>query len=213
MKKKLFNNIGFKILSVALAISLWFFVTHMGQLETSMDAPIEFKNVPEGLELIRQDIRNVNLNVKGHERLLQGLRPADVRVIIDLSEAKKGEASYYFDRNNILIPRTIQVMRISPAFVTVTLDESSTKVVPVRVAVVGTPEKGYRVKSITANPSSVTIKGAKSELARIAFLRTEPIDITGIDTDVVQNVKLYTGGVNIRTNIQEVVITIRITKR
>jgi YbbR domain-containing protein len=104
-------------------------------------------------------------------------------------------------------------MRIDPAFVTVTLDESSTKVVPVRVAVVGIPEKGYRVKSITANPSSVTIKGAKTELARIAFLRTEYIDITGIDTDVVQNVKLHTGGMNIRTNIAEVTVTIRITNR
>jgi YbbR domain-containing protein len=213
MKRKIFNNIGFKILSVALAISLWFFVTYRGQLEITVESPIEFKNIPEGLELIKQDIRNVNLSVKGHERLLKGLKPADIRVIIDLSEAKKGEASYYFDKNNILIPRTIQVMRIDPAFVTVTLDESSTKVVPVRVAVVGIPEKGYRVKSIAVNPSSVAIEGAKTELARIAFLRTEYIDITGINTDVVQDVRLHTGGMNIRTNIAEVTVTIRITNR
>jgi len=213
VKNKIFNNIGFKILSVALAISLWFFVTYRGQSEVTIDAPIEFKNIPVGLELIKQDIRNVNLSVKGHERLLKNLAPAGVRVVIDLSEAKKGEASYYFDKNNILIPRTIKVMRIDPAFVTVRLDESSTKIVPVRVAVVGTPEKGHRVKSIVVNPSSVAIEGAKTELARIAFLRTEHIDITGIDADVVQNVRLHTGGMNIRTNIAEVTVTIDITNK
>ncbi len=215
MKKKngILSNIGLKILSVALAISLWFFVTYQGQSEMAIDAHLEFKNVPEGLEILRQDIKKVSLNIRGHERLLNALMPTDARVVIDMSDAKKGEAVYYFDKDNVIIPRTIKVQRIEPVSIRVTMDKSISKTVPVRVAVVGTPEKGYRVKSIVVNPSSVTIEGAKTELARIAFLRTEHIDITGIDADVVQNAKLHTGGMNIRTNIAEVTVTIRITNR
>lgn len=215
MKKKrgILSNIGLKILSVALAISLWFFVTYRGQSEMAIDAHLEFKNVPEGLEILRQDIKKVSLNIRGHERLLNALMPTDARIVVDMSNAKKGEVVYYFDKDNVIIPRTIKVQRIEPVSVRVAMDKSISKTVPVRVAVVGTPERGYRVKSIAVNPSSIEIEGAKTELARIAFLRTEPVDITGIDADVVQNVKLHTGGMNIRTKVPEVTVTIRITKR
>ncbi|WP_333655324.1 hypothetical protein [Dissulfurispira sp.] len=54
---------------------------------------------------------------------------------------KKGEAVYYFDKDNVIIPRTIKVQRIEPVSVKVTLDESTSKTVPVKAYVVGTPEK------------------------------------------------------------------------
>jgi len=57
MKKKgIFSDIGLKVLSVALAMSLWFFVTYRGQSEMAIDIPLEFKDVPKGLEILRQNI-------------------------------------------------------------------------------------------------------------------------------------------------------------
>lgn len=204
------SDIGVKILSVALAMSLWFFVTYRGQSEMVIDAPIEFKNMPKELELLRQNAKRVSLNISGHERLLKGLRTMDARVVIDLSNAKKGEAVYYFDKDNVMIPRTIKVLRIEPTSVKVTLDESTSKAVPVKAHVIGMPEKGYRIKSVDVKPSSVEVEGAKIEVARIAILRTEPIDITGIDSDITQNVRLNTNGRNIRTKVSEVTVKITI---
>lgn len=209
-KKGIFSDIGLKILSVALAMSLWFFVTYRGQSEMIIDAPIEFKNVPKGLEMLRQSAKRVSLNISGHERLLKALRAMDARVVIDLSNAKKGEAVYYFDKDNVIIPRTIKVLRMEPTSVKVALDESISKSVPVKAHIIGMPEKGYRIKSVDVKPSSAEIEGAKTEVARIALLRTEPVDVTGVDSDITQNVRLNTNGRNIRTKVSEVTVKITI---
>ena len=210
MKKKILGNIGLKMLSVALAISLWFFVTYRGQSEMGLDAPIEFKKVPKGMELLRQNIKSVNLNIRGHERMLKNLRPMDVRVLIDMSDAKKGENEFYFDKADIVIPRTIKVLRMDPTYIRVVLDESVSKVLPVKVPLIGSVEKGYRIKALSVNPQYVTVEGAKAEVQRIAVLRTEPIDITGFDSDVSQDVRINTNGINIRTKTPEVNVKILI---
>ncbi|MDI6800590.1 MAG: CdaR family protein [Thermodesulfovibrionales bacterium] len=212
MNKKIFNNMGLKILSVAIAISLWFFVTYRGQSEMVIDAPIEFKNVPERLELLKQNIKVVSLNISGHERLLKGLNPMAVRVVIDLANAKKGETLYYFDKNNVVIHSNIKVLRMDPMSVRVTLDESISKIVPVRVNITGVPESGYRIKSVKARPLSVEVEGAKIEIDRIFVLRTESLDISGLNSSTIQNVKLNTEGKNIRTKNSEISVEVIIEK-
>lgn len=212
-KKGIFSNMGIKILSVAIAISLWIFVTYRGQSEIVIDVPLEFKNVPKNLELLRQTAKQISLNISGHERFLKALRPADIRVFVDLSNAKKGESVYYLDKdNNIISPRIVKVVRMEPTSVKITFDESISKTVPVKAYIVGSPETGYRIKSVDVIPSSVEIEGAKREVAMIALLRTEPVDITEIDSDIIQNVRLNTNGRNIRTKVSEVTVKITIRK-
>ncbi len=212
MKRKIFSNMGLKVLSVALAMSLWFFVTYRGQSEMAIDAPIEFKNIPKGIEMLKQNVRRVNLNISGHERILKALRPMDVRVVLDLSEAKKGEAVYFFDINNIIIPRTIKVLRMEPASIKVVLDDAASKTVPVKAHIIGAPEKGYRIKSVDVKPSAVEIEGSKTEVNRTALLRTEQIDITGIDTGITQDVRLNLNGKSIRIKTSEVTVKISVER-
>src|SRR5208337_670115 len=114
MKKILFSNPGIKILSVVLAISMWIFVTYRGQSEMAVDAPIAFKNVPKGLELLRESAKTATLNLRGHERLLKSLRPMDISVVIDLSNAKRGETTYYLDKNAVIVPGTVDILRVEP---------------------------------------------------------------------------------------------------
>lgn len=209
-KKGIFSNIGIKILAVALAISLWVFVTYRGQSEIVIDVPLEFKNIPKNLELLRQTAKQVSLNISGHERFLKALRPTDVRVFVDLSNAKKGESIYYLDKDNVISPRIVKVVRMEPANVKITFDESTSRIVPVKAYIVGSPEHGYRIKSVDVMPLSIEIEGAKTEVGGIALLRTEPVDVTGIDSDIIQNVRLNTSGRNIRTKVSEVTVKVTV---
>src|SRR5271157_2166763 len=155
MKKILFSNPGTKVLAVILAISMWIFVTYRGQSEIAIDVPIAFKNVPKGLELLRVSSKMAALNLRGHERLLKSLRPVDIGVVIDLSKAKKGEAVYYLDKTTIVVPGTVDVLRIEPTSVKIVLDESLAKTLPVKASIIGAPEKGFKVVSVDVKPSSV----------------------------------------------------------
>ncbi len=212
MKVSIFENIGLKILSIVIAIFLWFFVTYRGQSEISIDTTIEFKNIPKGLEILRQNVKTVSLSVSGHERILKGLKAGDIRVVVDLSDAKKGETIYFIEKSNVVVHRSVKVLRIEPTSVRVVLDESISKTVPVSPNIVGVPKTGYKIKSITLNPSSVFIEGPKTEILGIRALRTEVVDITDVDRDVEQRVSLTTGGKNIRTEVAEVNIRIDIER-
>jgi len=55
-------------------------------------------------------------------------------------------------------------------------------------------------------------EGAKTEIARISLLRTEAIDVTGMDSDMTQNVRINTNGRNIRTKASEVTVKINIRR-
>ncbi len=210
MKETLFGNIGFKLLSVAIAVSLWFFVTYRGQSETTFEAQLEFKNIPQGLEILKQNIKKATLNIRGHESILNALKPTDVKVFVDLTNGKTGEATYYFDTNDVKTTKNIKILRIDPSSVRVTLDESMTKQVPVKPYVVGQPAKGFEIKKITVNPAVVSVEGAATETERIAALRTEPLDITGLDADISQTVRVDANGKNVRIKASEVTVKVAI---
>jgi YbbR domain-containing protein len=212
MKKILFSNFGIKILSVVLAISMWIFVTYRGQSEMAVDVPIGFKNVPKGLELLRESAKTVTLNLRGQESLLKSLRPMDINVVIDLSNAKRGESTYYLDKNAVVVPVTVDILRVEPTSVRVVLDESMVKTLPVKASIIGAPEKGFRIVSVDVKPSIVTVEGAKTELARIAVLRTEAVDVGGFDSDIRETVRLNINGRNIRTRTPEVTVSISIKR-
>jgi YbbR domain-containing protein len=208
LKETSFGNIGFKLLSVAIAMSLWFFVTYRGQSETTVEAQLEFKNVPQGLEILRQNIKKVTVNIRGHESILNSLKPSDVRVVVDLSNGKTGEASYYFDINDVKGTKNIKILRTEPNSVKVTLDVSMSRDVQIKPYIVGLPAKGYEIKKITVNPAVVSVEGATTEMARLAALRTEPLDVTGLDADISQDVRIDTNGRNVRIKTSDVTVKV-----
>src|SRR5208283_829099 len=212
MKKILFSNPGLKILSVVLAISMWIFVTYRGQSEMAVDVPIGFKNMPKGLELLRESAKMVALNLRGQERLLKSLKPMDINVVIDLSNAKRGETTYYLDKNAVIVPGTVEILRVEPTSVRVVLDESMVKTLPVKASILGSPEKGFKIALVDVKPAAVTVEGARTELAGMAVLRTEAVDVTGLDADISETVRLNINGRNIRTRTPEVTVSIVINR-
>ena len=208
MKKIFLENLGLKIASILLSIFLWVFVTSRGLSEMSLDIPLEFKNVPAGLELVHQSTKVVSLSIKGQERFIKDIRSPDIRVYVDLGKAKKGEGVYYLNRDNVKHPHIVNVINITPSYVKVQLDETITKTVPVRPVVIGTPESGFYVKSIEVIPKTVVIEGVRSELKKIYNLKTEPIDVTRFNETFSYNVKLDMTSVNVRTKKDEVNIRV-----
>jgi YbbR domain-containing protein len=65
--------------------------------------------------------------------------------------------------------------------VTIPVDQQAGfSVIPVIVDWVGQPATGYRVLSVSVEPDSVLVTGRPTQLDQISFLRTETIDINGL---------------------------------
>lgn len=213
MRRLFLDNLGLKIAAVVLSIVLWIFVTSRGQSEISIDIPLEFKDIPPGREMVSSSAKVVSLNIKGQERLVKNIKPSDVRVYIDLSKAKKGEGIYYINKDNIKLPQPVTITNITPSNVKVITEETVTKTVKVRPVIVGTPERGFYVKSIDVVPETVLIEGRISEVRKVNIIKTEPLDITEFNEAFTQDLKLDITGMNIRTRADHVNVKVVITGR
>ncbi|MEW6214806.1 MAG: CdaR family protein [Nitrospirota bacterium] len=213
MRKLFLENLALKIAAVLLSIVLWIFVTSRGQSEISVDVPLDFKNIPTGLEMVNSSAKMVSLNIKGQERLIKNIKPSDVRVYIDLSKAKKGEGIYYINKDNIKLPHAATIKNITPSNVKVITEETVTKTVKVSPVIVGTLEKGFYVKSINVVPETIVIEGIMSEIRKVNTVKTEPMDITGFNEAFTQDLKLDLTGINIRARSNVVNVKVVITGR
>jgi len=213
MRKLLLENIGMKIAAVVLAVILWFFVTSRGQSEISMEIPLELKNIPRGLESVKQGTKSISVSLKGQERLLRNVKPSNVRVYVDLNKARKGKGTYYISKDDVKLPSTMTIISISPSSVWIVLEETIIKTAPIQPIIVGNPAKGFFIGSVEITPKEVTVEGARAEVSRIKVLKTEPIDITDLNETFVQDVRLDVTGRNVRTEVQEVSVKIVIKGR
>lgn len=213
LRKFFLDNLGLKVIAILLSILLWLFATARGQSEISVDIPLELKNIPSGLEVVKQSVKTVSLNVRGQERIMRSIKPKDIRVSIDLSRARKGEDDYAIGRNNIKLPTAVTVTNITPTHMKVFLEETATRTVEVKPVVVGTPEKGFFVKAIEVEPKTIVIEGKRPDVYKVGTIKTEPVDITGLKETLTIGARLELSGINIRTKTDDVKIRVVIVGR
>lgn len=208
MRKLFFGNLSLKISAILLSIFLWLFVTSRGQSEISLEVPLEFKNIPAGYGIVTASTKAVNVTVRGQERLMKSLQPADVRVSVDLTKAKVGNATYYVNKDDIRLPYAMSVMNVAPSSVRLDIEKTITKSVRVRPTVIGMPAKGYFIKSIEVQPQTVDIQGLESDVNKIRELRTDVIDVSGLTANMEKDVSINGAGANVKISVNTVKITI-----
>jgi YbbR domain-containing protein len=208
MRKLLFENLGLKVSAVLIAVLLWLFVTWRGQSVVSFDVPIEFKDVPVGLGIVSSSAKSANVTVKGQDRIIKSMRPSDMRVLVDMDKARKGEGSYHINKDDVKLPYAMSVTSVDPSTIKVRLDETGTKSVPVKASIVGSPETGYYVKTVEVEPKNIVIQGLKIEVRKISEIGTDQMDISGKNSTQTQELNVDAAGANIKPERDKVRVTV-----
>jgi len=213
VNKFITTNPWLKLASLILAVALWFFVVSKGSSVIVMDVPIGFKNIPGNLEVV--DVpKAITISVEGQERLLKNLRQEDVNVVIDLGNVKEGKAFFPLTDDNIALPKTLTITRISPQGVKLLIEEKMKKHVPVRPIIVGSPAEGFLIRGIEVVPKKVEIEGPKSIITKVHSVKTEAIDITGITGDLQYSAPLNLNNKeNIRVDVPEIEVNVTVQKK
>lgn len=213
IKKILFENFALKSAAVVLAVVLWIFVVSKGQTEISLGVPIEYLNVPPGLEIAKREVKTANIVIRTHESLSKNIRQETVRAYVDVSKAKKGEGVFPIRKDDVKLPYGASIIKIEPSSVKIAFEETVSKTVAIHLDITGSPENGYHVKSVEIKPKEIDIEGAKSEVRKVGFVKTEPVDITGLTEDFDQEVGLKLSNGSIRSKIDKAEVHIRIARR
>jgi YbbR domain-containing protein len=191
LHRVLFHNIGLKLLSLGLAVGLWYAVASDTPAELAVNVPIEFHNVPNNLEINSERIPEAQVRVRGASRLIHQFRATDVHVEVDLANATPGERTVDLTARQVRQPRDLDVVQVVPGQFQLSLDTRATRTVEVRPRVIGKFASGIRIGSVLANPSTVTITGPKSRVDAIEAASTDPVDASGDVNSQVFSTNVY----------------------
>src|SRR5580704_241292 len=148
LRKYVLKNLPFKLVSLAIAILLWWAVGRDQPIEVPMTVPLEFQNSPSNLEINSNYPFETRVTLRGPERLMQGLNASSVHAALDLQGAGPGESTFDLSRNQIHVPRDVKVVQIVPSQFHVSFDRSTTRTVPVQPRVIGTLLSGYGITRV-----------------------------------------------------------------
>ncbi|MGA1845751.1 CdaR family protein [Deferribacter abyssi] len=183
------KNIELKIISVLLALFLWFIVVTSDYQEFTFDVPIVLDNLNKGLIAV-YDTNIIRVTLKGPSYLLKTISYNDVRIKIDASVLRYGKNRYTISFNDVLTPKGLEVVKVEPKFITITIDEMIEKKVKVVPVFIGSPKIGFKIKKVRILPNIVTVKGAKKSINNIKLIETLPIDITNRYRDLTYNISV-----------------------
>jgi YbbR domain-containing protein len=179
MLRRIFRNLGLKVLSVVLALVLWVSVAGQKHAERALRVPVEFQNIPEDLELIGETPSLADVRVRGPASALSQLRSGDLVVLVDLSTARAGRRMFHLTPEQVAAPTGVRVQHVVPATIGLTFETSVTKSVPVVATVEGEPAPGYVVGQVVATPAVVDVIGPESVVRRLTRATTEPVSVNG----------------------------------
>jgi YbbR domain-containing protein len=183
-----FRHLGLKFLSIALAVAIWLIVGDQRSVERSVRVPLEFHNVPDGLELVANPPDGVEVRLRGPSSALGRVLPGEVVAVLDLQAARVGTRLFHLLADEVRVPYGVQVSQVNPSAISLSFEPSVTKSVPVVPAVDGDPAPGFHVGRISATPPLVAVVGPASHVVELKSATTEPVVVARARSSVVDRV-------------------------
>lgn len=210
-----FQNIRWKLLSLAIAVVIWALVATEPELATFASVRLEYKNLPEGLEISSDPVSSIVLELRGPSGSLRGIgdsiHPA---VVLDMAESAVGERTFSISERNVKAMRGVRLVRAIPAEVRFRFEPRRTRIVPVNIRFLGEGQNGYAVETYQVDPPKMEITGPSSRVARIAAVPADPIDLSGTTATSQFHVNVFMEDSFVRfLNTPEVVVTVTMRKK
>jgi YbbR domain-containing protein len=192
-----FRNLGLKVVATGLGTLLWMTVGSDQVVERSVRVPLVFRGVPTDLEIAPGAPDSVEVHLRGRASQLTGDQ-GEVLVSIDLTETRPGSRVFHLRTDQVTTPFGVDVTQVFPSTVMLTLEATSSRLVPVRATLEGEPASGYIVKSVTVDPVEVQVVGPTKPLADLEQAITESVMIEGATTNVSKTVGIGVGDASLR---------------
>lgn len=179
--RRIVTPVALAAVSLLAAIVLWVAVTDAedpNQIDFFRGAlEVRAVNIPDNLSVASIREPSVVVRVSAPESEFNKLTTADFRAEVDLS----GERENTSDKRvsvRVISDKDVEIEEVSPAFVTVTLEPTVSKLIPVKADVVGSPPQGFSYSGVEPNPTTVRVSGAESLVSK-AVSASADVNLTG----------------------------------
>ena len=211
LRAALTADLPLKLTSLALSLFLWLLAAgeEPGSALMTVDLTVQ---APAGRTLLRQP-DGVRALVVGPRRELLKLSATPVRITRVLPDSVAGDqVRVDLSPAEVELPRGIsaRVQDVQPRAVTVALDATEQRVVPVHPVVRIAGEAGYAAGRTTVVPGTVRLLGSVDRIGGIDSLLTEPLEVTGAEGPVEQTIALDTARLGPGVRLQPPQVTVRV---
>ncbi len=196
IQEYLLENWSLKLTAILLSLVLWLFVRGEPGPERVVAVPLEVQ-VPRHMEIINERPTSVEVTMRGAAFSNMWFSQPLPTCIIDLQGSQEGEHAINLTPENVKVPKGsgIEVLQVNPARVTLVLEKTISKEVPISVPVRGEPARGFEIYGRFSRPASTIVTGPRSHIDPLREISTESISINGLK----QSARFYVS-LNIKDN-------------
>jgi YbbR domain-containing protein len=172
------ENIGAKILSLMLAVTVFLLVNTDKEREIRVRVPLEYKAPPDKV-MTSEPLTEATVTIKGPLRRLRAFDERELgRITLDLSGMPIGDFTDVPIRKELVsLPPGLSVVSIVPPVVRVGFDKRVEKIVEVVAVTAGKPLHGYIVAEQKVVPPAVRVRGGERLLAALTQVRTHEVNV------------------------------------
>jgi YbbR domain-containing protein len=163
-------------LSLFLAVIIWVVAVNTNNpLVVQRDFPgtgiaVKPENARQGLVVVSVEPPRVLLDIRAPRESWERLEPSDLRVWADLKGLPTGTHQVEVQVDQVPpVDSTVRILRRNPDRVTVVLDETVTRTVPVKVDILdrSSVPSSYQILTPTTSPAEIAVFGPKAVLEDI----------------------------------------------
>lgn len=176
------EDLGLKFLALVISVALWYGVTGQRTPTTIRvpRVPLNFR-LPNDTEISNEPRADVEVSLTGNKRALDTINVRDLTVNVDMSDLKPGEQTVQLtpDRVTMGLPDGVKFSDIQPGNVLVMLEPRVEREVEVEVRHTGGVPEGYELRSVTATPDKVKVRGPASLVNALLKVPTQVVSLDG----------------------------------
>lgn len=175
------RNLLWKLAALAGSFLLWFAINGANDLTESVSVPVQYRNIPQNLDIGSDLIEQAHLILRGPSLLLSRASTSPSPVVIDLAEAKgPGDKTFLITAANVRLPGGVTLEKAIPGQIRLRLETRIRRVVQVRVRVEHVPE-GMEASVDEVIPSGLVIVGPENRVRAIMDVDTDAVDVRTLD--------------------------------
>lgn len=184
MNKWFRHNWGLRLISLVLAIGLWYYAMGEENIEVTRTIPLKIQIADSLTTISEVSAKVIQVTLSAPRSLMANLTSQDIQAVHKIGPEIKtaGEYSFRLEPTDIGLPSfQIHVTAIAPESVTVKLDEIISQKLEIQPNFIGEPAVGYKLltEEVRMDPNAILVQGPKNVLEKMKLAKTEPVDLVG----------------------------------
>lgn len=171
-----------RLVSVLIGAGLWLYVLSAARVRVDKVVMLQFI-LPENVVFAGRAPSEVTVTLEGPSAFMRELETREEKMVIDLNRhpwRNQLRPHVTLRGNELNLPFGVKVEKILPRTLSLRLERKTSKIVPVRVPLVGTLPPELRIENAKVWPAEVEVVGPRSLIVPLKEVLTRPVEVESL---------------------------------